>query len=1236
MCIRKKLSLFLTLTMVLSLVFSIPAMPVFAADSDVIQVRTADDLYNVRNDLTANYKLMNDIDMTEATAVGGKYDNSGRGWEPIGNKNASNYGSYSAFTGTFDGNGHSIKGLRIDTGNKISIFSVGLFSYNEGTIKDLHLKDLSYSASLESYNRGFIGGIAGYNEGTITRCSTDGHMTGTSMGSSYSLYLGGISCTYNNTGSITECYSDVTIDKTGDYTNRVYAYGICYQSKDPVNDCFTTGNLPVASTFVHNSYRLTDDGCTYYNSAGASYNLTKASMVLEGSYTTFDFDNIWVINEYAYYKYPQLRNNMKDLHGIVDTLEWKSQPTKIDYYNDEEIDVTGGVITAYYLDDTHENITLTSDMVTDYDHTKTGLQHVTVTFRGKTITFDIMTSQRPEIQDMVLGSGPDQTEFVKGTAFDFTGAYATVLYTNGTSENIPITLEETTGGNINSSGVQTITFARFGRQVQFEVTVVPVKPVSLTLVHAPDKTVYIEGQSIDLSGMVVQLKYNNGKTEAISDYTIEPYENTVGKRDITVSYDEFTATFQVEFVSKSLVSLSVTQQPDKQSYIVGEHFDRSGMIVQATYDNGTTEEITGYEVADLTDTVGWQDLTVSYGGKTTTVRVRVSARELASISIEQLPGKTEYIEGDAFDPTGMVVLAHYNNNLSEEITDYTLSGTELKTLGENTITVLYGDFSATFTVNVTAKALVRLDVTPPDKKEYLKGEAFDSKGMVVKGVYNNGQSETITDYQMAGFGESDEDNVITVSYKDKSASFVVVIHTPEDEWTITQAPTCTAAGHKELHCKGCGKILDEANIDATGHNWGEWTQVTSPSCTDKGSKKRSCSSCGLEEYADVDAFGHEWETSPREDKPASCTEEGSQSIHCSVCGISDPATVEVINKLPHDMGQWYTVKAATCAAAGVRQRDCSNCEYFETEVIPATGEHSFDKWIVTKEATCVDKGSKYHECSVCGEREVAEIAATGIHTYGSWITIKEASCLEAGRKYHRCSECDNIEYKDIPAVGEHSFGAWTITAEPTCTQAGSKKRTCSACGETEIAEIPIKEHTWETGSRIDIAPTCTQEGSESVHCSVCGASDPATVNTIAMLAHSYTIWKVDKQPTYEGPGTKSLHCAVCGEVKPGSQAAIAKLTVKGTSLTKLTKAKKAITVKWNAGSNITGYQIQYGLKSSFKGAKIVNVGNAKSTSKKIKKLKAKKKYYVRIRTFKTVNGKNYYSAWSAKKSVKTK
>ena len=97
------------------------------------------------------------------------------------------------------------------------------------------------------------------------------------------------------------------------------------------------------------------------------------------------------------------------------------------------------------------------------------------------------------------------------------------------------------------------------------------------------------------------------------------------------------------------------------------------------------------------------------------------------------------------------------------------------------------------------------------------------------------------------------------------------------------------------------------------------------------------------------------------------------------------------------------------------------------------------------------------------------------------------------------------------------------------------------------------------------------------------------------------------------------------------------VTIKGTKIAKLKAAKRAITAKWKKrAAQIDGYQIQYSTKKSFKSAKIKSVKGAKKTSAKLKKLKSKKRYYVRIRTWRKVGGKTYYSDWSKVKTVKVK
>lgn len=115
------------------------------------------------------------------------------------------------------------------------------------------------------------------------------------------------------------------------------------------------------------------------------------------------------------------------------------------------------------------------------------------------------------------------------------------------------------------------------------------------------------------------------------------------------------------------------------------------------------------------------------------------------------------------------------------------------------------------------------------------------------------------------------------------------------------------------------------------------------------------------------------------------------------------------------------------------------------------------------------------------------------------------------------------------------------------------------------------------------------------------------------------------------------------EQKPDTtptQPATSSNTTKKPATVKVTKAqakKKALAVYWNKIANVSGYQIQVATDKKFKkNKKTVTVTKQNASKKTVKKLKANKKYYVRVRIYKIVNGKKVYGKWSKIKSVKTK
>jgi len=128
------------------------------------------------------------------------------------------------------------------------------------------------------------------------------------------------------------------------------------------------------------------------------------------------------------------------------------------------------------------------------------------------------------------------------------------------------------------------------------------------------------------------------------------------------------------------------------------------------------------------------------------------------------------------------------------------------------------------------------------------------------------------------------------------------------------------------------------------------------------------------------------------------------------------------------------------------------------------------------------------------------------------------------------------------------------------------------------------------------------------------------------------------QPTQETPQQAAQQTAQQPSVKndtTAEQVNVAK--PKSVSPKKIKSAKKAVSVEWKKVSGVKGYQIQVATDKKFKkNKKTVTIKKQKTTKTTVKKLKAKKKYYVRVRTYKIVNGKKVYSSWSKVKSVKTK
>jgi len=152
------------------------------------------------------------------------------------------------------------------------------------------------------------------------------------------------------------------------------------------------------------------------------------------------------------------------------------------------------------------------------------------------------------------------------------------------------------------------------------------------------------------------------------------------------------------FDTRTLTSIAVTTQPTKTSYVPGESFDRTGMVVKANYSDGTSEEINTYTVSEIDkDIIGEQTLTVSYLGKTTDLKITV--KSVSRITAQT--SKSTYYLGENIDKNTITVTAYYSDGTSSVLNSNEFEVTGFgNTLGKQTLTVTYLDKTAYLTIQL--------------------------------------------------------------------------------------------------------------------------------------------------------------------------------------------------------------------------------------------------------------------------------------------------------------------------------------------------------------------------------------------------------------------------------------------------------------------------------------------------------------------------------------------------------
>lgn len=311
---------------------------------------------------------------------------------------------------------------------------------------------------------------------------------------------------------------------------------------------------------------------------------------------------------------------------------------------------------------------------------------------------------------------------------------------------------------------------------------------NIEIVTPPTKTSYFEGDNFDATGMVVKANYNSKNNPSVildnSSYSITNGRNLkAGQTSVTITFEDKSVNQPITVEKNTITELKIKNPPIKTEYKEGEHFNKEGMIVEATYKDGTTKIIENYEIKGGYNVKANQTtVTISYEDKEITQAITVIPNPLIEINVTKEPSKTKYVEGQNFDKTGMVVTGTFEDKSTNEIIEYTIeNGTNL-TKEQNSVTINYEGKTTTQAITVEEKSIVEIVVEKkPSKLKYIQNkEELDLSGGILKVVYNDDSTENIPlnskEIEVAGFDNTKTGKQkLIIKYQSKTTELEIEI-----------------------------------------------------------------------------------------------------------------------------------------------------------------------------------------------------------------------------------------------------------------------------------------------------------------------------------------------------------------------------------------------------------------------------------------------------------------------------
>ena len=972
----------------------------------------------------------------------------------------------------------------------------------------------------------YVGGIAGVNIGTIEKCVAGGNLSVTQAnGNSYQVYLGGIAGRIeqfgNMGGYVKQCAFTGTLRVTG---GTAVTGQICAQVNanvlnsaiglnGHVSDCYGK-NGQGALIGTNTEQTLTTGGV-----------LTAEQMKNPNSYKGWSFDGDWQISKDGL---PERADA-----SAIRSLSVSGVPTKC-YV---------GEVPAYWgtlIVNNSTSVTITKDMITGFENSEMGTRELTINYKGKQTSWS-MTVEKPSASDItsIVLSGHPKTTYSENQKFDPSGAsfFATI---GGRYVYIYSGFSYDKTGPLKSADTSVI-FNYFGKEIPVRITVTARKATKLSVLAAPAKTQFTVGNTLDLSGVKLQITYNDGtQTPIFKADELEKYGVHVafGKNGsfTTVAADK---VLESDDSGSTIVFYATDKLPSEYGSVVAASSTitvRSPLTVPAL----DLYVSAGKSAAQhpCTDNVT--------GGSGTYATTVIEEKLPAGLTRTNLPGE----KYNAFGYTGVVTAS-----AGDYSSQYKISDTETQESIQVTVTIhVVPSDQAAFYSFVLKKV-----ENPGLKQDVIGAIGEDTIVLRVPRGTNVTELKPSIDYG-SGMGTELPSGFWNGSKHDFTSPVVYTLTAPDGVTKKSYTVSVEFYDDTSEEVQSGDEILSPA--DNTKISCKDSEEIILKGWAGDSSKEISLFKYVVNGISYTTSANATTQTIPNarayEVKiSGSSLKEGNNTLEIWVMYADNSGTgsggtlkklgTRTVVKEGHKAVKDAAV-AATCETAGKTEGShCSVCNtVIKAQTTKAALGHSWDGGKVTKAATCTTTGTKTYTCTRCKKTRTETIAATG-HKAVKDAAVA-ATCETAGKtEGSHCSVCGTVlKAQTTTAALGHSWDNGKVTKAATCTTTGTKTYTCTRCKKTRTETIAATGH--KAVKDAAVAATCETAGkTEGSHCSVCGTVLKAQTTTAA-LGHSWDNGKVTKAATCTAAGTKTYTCTRCKKTRTETIAATGHKAVKDAAV----------------------------------------------------------------------------------------